>query len=71
MKRKIFWNKAYPVSKTANQRLHSQLIGSGSVVKFFSDMFDGFTRFAKQSIIYNRAFRIGNIHRVSFGFGTF
>jgi hypothetical protein len=34
-------------------------------------MLDGFTRFAKQGIIYNQAFRTGNIRRISFGFGNF
>jgi hypothetical protein len=41
------------------------------MVKYFSNVLDGFTCFAKQGIIYNEAFRTGNIRRVSFAFGKF
>jgi len=71
MKRKSSWNKTFPVPKAANQCFHSQLIGSGTMVKYFSNVLDGFTRFAKQGIINNQAFRARNIRRISFAFGDF
>jgi len=37
MNRKSIWNKTFSVPKTANQRFHSQLIGSGTMVKYFSN----------------------------------
>ncbi len=38
--------------------------------KYISNVLDGFTCFAKQGIIYIKAFRTGNIRRVSFAFGN-
>jgi hypothetical protein len=71
MKRKTVEIKLFLSQKPQTKAFIPCLVRKIALIKHFSDLLNGFTRFKKKCIIENQAFWTGNIPRVPFAFGIF